>query len=376
MSANTPDTIPFVDLVAQYKRYQSEFDAAWRTTVENSAYIGGPALQRFEKAFAEFCGAKICVGVANGTDAITLTLRCMGIGPGDEVLVPAHTFIATSEAVTNAGAKVVFVDVDPVHTLMDPTKIEAKITKNTKAIIPVHMYGQLADMQAIMPIAQKHGLKVIEDSAQGHGAIEHGKKAGNFGDAATFSFYPGKNLGAYGDGGAVTTNDAALADKIRRLANHGRADKFGHLIEGVNSRLDGLQAAILEVKLRHLETWSSERRAAAKRYNEMFAGVAGVKTPKTRTEGAHVFHLYVIQVQNRDALREHLTAKNIQSGIHYPIALHELEAYKYLGHQASDFPVASAFCKNIVSLPIFPEITEAQQQRVVEAVKQFVGQAR
>lgn len=376
MSANTPDTIPFVDLVAQYRRYQSEFDAAWRNTVENSAFIGGPALQRFEKAFAEFCGAKICVGVANGTDAITLVLRAMGIGAGDEVIVPAHTFIATSEAVTNAGAKVVFVDVDPVHTLMDPTKIEAKITKNTKAIIPVHMYGQLADMQAILPIAQKHGLKVIEDSAQGHAAIEHGKRAGNFGDAATFSFYPGKNLGAYGDGGAVTTNDAALADKIRRLANHGRADKFGHQIEGVNSRLDGLQAAILEVKLRHLETWSSERRAAAKRYNEMFAGVAGVVTPKTRTEGGHVFHLYVIQVANRDALREHLTAKNIQSGIHYPIALHELEAYKYLGHQPSDFPVASHFCKNIVSLPIYPEITEAQQQRVVEAVKQFVGQAR
>lgn len=366
-----PETIPFVDLVAQYHRYKGELDAAIQSILESASYIGGPANARFEKAFAEYCGAKYAIGVGNGTDALYLILRTLGVGPGDEAIVPANTFIATAEAVTLTGAKVVFVDVREEDALLDPTKLEAAITPRTKVILPVHLYGQLADMKAILAIAEKHGVVVVEDSAQAHGAEEHGKRAGSFGRATGFSFYPGKNLGAYGDGGGVVTNDAVLADKVRRLANHGRAEKFGHEIPGVNSRLDGLQGAILEVKLRHLDTWANERRAAAKRYTAMLADVPGVKGFEVRSEKAHVFHLYVVRVADREGLKTHLASRNIQSGIHYPQALHLLPAYADLGYAKGSFPIAERLAGEILSLPIFPEITEAQQRRVVDAIREW-----
>jgi dTDP-4-amino-4,6-dideoxygalactose transaminase len=376
MNNTTNETIPFVDLVAQYKRHKSDLDRAIQATLETSAFIGGPALTRFEKSFAEFCGAKYAVGCGNGTDAIYLALRGMGVTCGDEVIVPVNTFIATAEAVTMAGARPVFVDVDEVHSHIDLDKIEAAITPRTKVIIPVHLYGQLVDMPRLMAIANKHGLQVVEDCAQAHGAILEGKKAGSWGKAGCFSFYPGKNLGAYGDGGGVVTDDAALADSVRRIANHGRADKFGHLVEGVNSRLDGLQAAILEAKLPHLETWSMDRRQAAKRYDALLAGVPGAIGPKVRVEGGHVFHLYVVRVPDRDGLRKLMDSRSIQSGIHYPIPLHLLGAYAHHNLPEGSFPVAELLAKEIVSLPMFPEITEAQQVRVVQAIKDHLGGAK
>ncbi|MCB9646845.1 MAG: DegT/DnrJ/EryC1/StrS family aminotransferase [Deltaproteobacteria bacterium] len=373
--SSTNETIRFVDLVAQYHRYKDELSAAISDTLEATAFIGGPALGRFEKGFAALCGTQHCVGVGNGTDAIFLALKALGVGPGDEVITACNTFIATSEAVTMAGATPVFVDVDDDTALMDVSKLEAAITPATKAIIPVHLYGQLVPMAEVMAVAKKHDLFVIEDSAQAHAAIEGGVRAGATGHAGCFSFYPGKNLGAYGDAGGVVTNDLELAEKVRMLANHGRADKFGHVMEGVNSRLDGLQAAILEVKLRHLETWTAERQAAAKRYDALLADIPQVRLPKVRAEGAHVFHLYVIRCPDRDGLRAFLGERNIQTGIHYPVPLHLLKAYEHQGNGPGTFPVAEKMAEEIVSLPISPEITEAQQVRVAEAIREFMSRS-
>ena len=372
----TPETIRFVDLQGQFRRYQDELMAAIQTTLDNTAFIGGPALKRFEADFAQLCGTEHCVGVGNGTDALYLSLRALGVGEGDEVITAANTFIATAEAISMAGAKPVFVDVHDATALMNLDLVEAAITERTKAIIPVHLYGQLVPMSDVMALANKHELFVVEDAAQAHAAIEDGVRAGAAGHAGCFSFYPGKNLGAYGDAGGVVTNDEELAKKIRMIANHGRADKFGHVMEGVNSRMDGLQAAILEVKLRHLETWTAERREAAKRYDTLLADVSQVRLPTVRKEGAHAFHLYVARLEKRDELRQHLNAQNIQSGIHYPVPLHQLKAYEHLGYETGAFPVAEAMAKEIISLPISPEITEAQQTRVADAVKAFVGGAQ
>lgn len=376
MTANTNDTVPFVDLVGQFRRYEKELMGAVRDVLENAAFIGGKHVKDFEAAWAEYCGSPHAIGCGNGTDAIYLALRGLGIGPGDEVITAVNTFIATSEAITMAGAKPVFVDVDEATALIDVDKIEAAITERTKAIIPVHLYGQLVPMKALMAIAEKHGLKVVEDSAQAHGAIEDGKRAGTFGDAATFSFYPGKNLGAYGDGGAVITANDGLATVVRKIANHGRADKFGHEIEGVNSRLDGIQAAILGVKVKYLDTWIDERRAAAKRYDALLGELDQLVLPHVRHETSHVFHLYVIRTKDRDGLREHLNERNVQSGIHYPIPLHLLPAYAHLAQGKGSFPVAEKLAEEILSLPISPEITEAQQVRVATAVSEFLGAAR
>jgi dTDP-4-amino-4,6-dideoxygalactose transaminase len=366
-------TIPFVDLVGQYHRYRRELDAAIQATLESASYIGGPALPRFEKAFAELCGTRHAIGVANGTDAIELCLRALGVGPGDEVVTAVNTFIATAEAIVHAGAKPVFVDVDERTALMRPELVEKAISPRTKAIIPVHLYGQLVEMAPLLAMAKERNLFVVEDACQAHAAIEAGKRAGASGDAGCFSFYPGKNLGAYGDGGAIVCNDDEMADFMRRFANHGRADKFGHDLIGRNSRLDGMQAAILEVKLRHLETWTRERRDRAKRYDQLLSGIRGVTLPFVRSEGAHVFHLYVIRVRDRDGLRKHLEARNIQSGIHYPHPLHLLPAFRELGHREGDFPVAERLAREIVSLPMSPELTEEQQQRVADAVESFAG---
>lgn len=370
------ETVPFVDLKGQFDRYEEELLAAIRDTLASTAFIGGPALRRFEAGFAELCGTKHCVGVGNGTDAIYLALRALGVGHGDEVITAVNTFIATAEAISMTGAKPVFVDVHDDTALMNLELAEAAITDRTKAIVPVHLYGQLVPMAEVTALARKHGLLVVEDAAQAHAAIEDGVRAGAAGDAGCFSFYPGKNLGAYGDAGGVVTHDEALASKLRMIANHGRADKFGHVMEGVNSRLDGLQAAILEVKLKHLETWTAERRAAAKRYDELLAGLPQVDLPTVRKEGAHVFHLYVVRLKARDGLREALGAANIQSGIHYPVPLHLLKAYEHLGYGEGSFPVAERMAKEICSLPISPEITEAQQTRVADVVRAFVGGAK
>lgn len=373
MSTMHPETIPFVDLAAQYRRYKDELDNAIKTTIDATSFIGGPANTRFEAEFAKYCGAKHCIGVANGTDALYLILRGLGITAGDEVIVPANTFIATAEAVTMTGARPVFVDIEESTSLIDVKKIEAACTAKTKAIMPVHLYGQLAEMNAISAIAEKRGLVIVEDSAQAHGAEEHGKKAGGFGRATGFSFYPGKNLGAYGDAGAVVTSDTELAEKIRKTANHGRAEKFGHEFAGVNSRLDGIQGAILEVKLKHLNTWIEERRRAAKRYTEMLKDVPGVIVPGVREDKAHVWHLYVIRTKDRDGLKKHFGERNIQCGIHYPTPLHQLPAYADLGYKTGAFPVSEKVAPEILSLPIFPEITEEQQHRVVSAIKEFTS---
>jgi dTDP-4-amino-4,6-dideoxygalactose transaminase len=351
-------TVPFVDLKAQYESIKPEVDAAMAAIIENTAFIGGPAVKEFEEAFARYCGVAHTVGVANGTDALYIALRTLGVGPGDEVITVANSFIATSEAIKMAGAQVVFVDMDPVTYTIDVSRIEAKITPKTKAIIPVHLYGQPADMDPIQALAKKHGLFIIGDAAQAHGATYKGTPIAKLADITCYSFYPGKNLGAYGDAGALVTDNAAWAAAGRMLANHGRTKKYDHDWEGVNSRLDGLQAAVLNVKLRHIENWTERRRANAALYNEALKG-SGVVTPRELPDVRAVYHLYIVRVPNgrREALAEYLKANGIQTGIHYPIALPYLNAYSYLGHSNADFPEALQASGEILSLPMFPELT-------------------
>ncbi len=364
--------VPFVDLEAQYLSIKNEVDEAISEVLLSSAFIGGKFVQKFEESFASYLGVKHCIGVGNGTDALYIALEALGIGEGDEVITVANSFIATSEAITRAGARVVFVDCNPKTYNIDVDQIEKKVTERTKAIIPVHLYGQPAEMDRILEIARKHSLYIIEDAAQAHGAVYKGQKVGTFGDCACFSFYPGKNLGAYGDAGAVVTNDDALAEKIRKFANHGRLSKYNHEFEGVNSRLDGLQAAILNVKLRHLEKWTENRIKAARRYDEGLSGL--VVTPYVLPEVRHVYHLYVIQTEKREEMREYLSEKGISTGIHYPIPLPFLQAYSYLNHRAEDFPVAYHLKDRILSLPMFGDITDEQIDYVIEQIKDFLNQ--
>jgi dTDP-4-amino-4,6-dideoxygalactose transaminase len=366
--------VSFLDLGRQYASIKQEIDNTIRNVIDRSAFIGGSFVEAFEREFAEFCHVKHCIGVGNGTDAISVTLKALGIREGDEVLVPANSFIATSEAVTNVGAKVVFVDVDPNTYNIDVDAIEAKITVRTRAVIAVHLYGQPADMDPILEIAARHRLFVIEDAAQAHGATYKGRTVGSIGDAACFSFYPGKNLGAYGDGGAIVTSDDALASRARMLANHGRVDKYNHEIEGYNSRLDGLQAAILSVKLKHLPAWNESRRRWARLYSELLANCDAV-TPHDLSDVESVYHLYVIRVKPelRDDLRAFLQQQNIATGIHYPIALPNLLAYSYLNHRASDFPESSRSSASIISLPMFAELTEAEVSHVCDSVVGFLS---
>lgn len=365
--------IPLVDLRAQYENLKEEIDKAISGVISSSAFIGGPYVKAFEAAFAAFCGARNCIGVGNGTDAIFLALKAMGIGRGDEVITAANSFIATSEAITMSGAKVVFVDIRPDTYNIDPDRIEERITARTKAIIPVHLYGQPADMDPILQISRKHGLKVIEDAAQAHGALYKGRMVGTLADAACFSFYPGKNLGAYGDAGAVVTDDDRLAVKVRMLANHGRAAKYDHEFEGVNSRLDGLQAAILMVKLPYLKDWTERRRKIAARYNEILVQADGIVTPREIEEAKGVFHLFVVRVEKeiRKPLQEYLKEKGIQTGIHYPISLPELKAYQYLGQEQIDCPEATRASREILSLPIFPELEDNQVHYISENIIKY-----
>lgn len=365
--------IEFVDLKAQYQSIKAEMDAAISDVLANSAFIGGIHHKNFERDFAAYVGARHCIGVGNGTDALYIAMKALGIGKGDEVITVANSFIATSEAITQTGARVVFVDCDEATYTMDPARAAAAITPRTKAIIPVHLYGQPADMFPILELAEKHRLHVIEDSAQAHGATYRGRKIGAIGTFATFSFFPGKNLGGYGDGGAIVSNDDKLAEWARKYANHGRLSKYDHEFEGVNSRLDGLQAAILGVKLRHLEAWTERRRAIAERYDQALSGLVSV--PQRLPEARHVFHLYVIRVPQRDRVQASLAEKGVATGIHYPIPLPSLKAYAYLGHKESDFPVANRLKHEILSLPIHGSMRDDEVDYVIENVKAAVAGA-
>jgi dTDP-4-amino-4,6-dideoxygalactose transaminase len=372
--SNSEPTVPFMDLKAQYQSIKKEIDFAIHTVLDNADFIGGKKKFEFEAEFAAACRTKHCIGMANGTDAIFIGLMAAGIGTGDEVIVPANSFIATSEAVTVTGAKPVFVDVDEKTYLIDLQKTEDLLkTKSKKvggkisAIIAVHLYGQLCDMKGLLNLCEKYDVLLFEDSAQAHLAEINGKRAGSFGIAATFSFYPGKNLGAYGDAGALVTNDDRVAETARRLANHGRVGKYDHSQEGFNSRLDTIQAAILSVKLKHLENWTAHRIAAARRYDELLAGHKHLILPNTPASAmSHVYHLYVVQVENRNELQERLSKAGIQTIVHYPIALPNLKAYEKFKHSRNDFPVSSKLESKIISLPLFPEITVDQQKWVAK----------
>jgi dTDP-4-amino-4,6-dideoxygalactose transaminase len=362
--------IPLVNVKAQYERIKDEIDTAMQEVISTSAFIGGPYVKAFEEAFATLCGVKHCVGVGNGTDALFIALKSLGIGPGDEVITAANSFIATSEAITMTKARVVFCDINPRTYNLDVDQLEAKITPQTKAIIPVHLYGQPADMDPILERARQYGLKVVEDAAQAHGARYKGRQIGSLGDAACFSFYPGKNLGAYGDGGAIVTDDDELALQARMFANHGRVDKYDHQIEGVNSRLDGLQAAILSVKLKHLEEWIESRRRLASLYNDLLAD-AEMMTPVEIADVRAVYHLYVVRLQQgtRDAVYQAMLRQGIGVGIHYPIALPDLQAYRHLHEAEKTCPEATAAAQEILSLPLYPELKETEVRYIAEVLK-------
>jgi len=361
--------IPFVDLKAQYSSIKDKIDKAIQNVINDTAFIKGKYVQKFEDEYAEAYGVKHVISCGNGTDAIYITLKALGIGVGDEVITVSNTWISTSETITQSGAKVVFVDIEPDYYTIDTDKIEEKITKNTKAIIPVHLYGHPANMTKIMTIAKKYKLKVIEDCAQAHFAEWGGKKVGTMGIAGTFSFFPGKNLGAYGDAGCIVTNDDKLAEKVRMFANHGALKKHSHEFEGINSRLDGLQAAILSVKLKYIHEWTELRIRHAKKYSELLFGIDKIVTPLTRQDAKHVFHLYVIRAQQRSEVQTYLKNKGISTGIHYPTPLPFLKAYKYLAHKPADFPVAYRYMDRILSIPMFPELSEANINFISETIK-------
>jgi dTDP-4-amino-4,6-dideoxygalactose transaminase len=364
-------SIPFVDLKAQYRTIKPEIDEAIAGVVQSCWFVGGEAVQRFEENFAAYCGAAYGVGCSSGTSAIHLALVALGVGPGDEVITPCNTFIATGEAITHSGARPVFVDVEEGTQLIEVGAIEAAITPKTRAIVPVHLFGQPADMDAIRDIAARHGLKVVADAAQAHGSDIDGDRRRILGDATTFSFYPGKNLGAYGDAGMVLTDDAELADKMRRLSDHGRQDKYLHFAEGWNYRLDAIQAAVLDVKLRHLDDWTERRRSRAARYDAAFDGQGGVR-PVVEVPGRrHVYHLYVVRVADRESLGAALRDRGIASGIHYPVPLHLQPAYRYLGHKKGDFPTAEMCAAEIISLPMFAELTDDMVDEVAAAVNEI-----
>ena len=363
--------IPFVDLKAQYNTIKKKIDTAIQNVINETAFIKGKYVKKFEDEYAKTYGVKHVISCGNGTDAIYITLKALGIGPGDEVITVANTWISTAETITQAGARPVFVDIDPNYYMIDTTKIEEKISQKTKAIIPVHLYGHSANMTEIMAIADRYNLKIIEDCAQAHFAEWKGKKVGTMGVAGTFSFFPGKNLGAYGDAGCIVTNDDELAVKARMFANHGAVKKHIHEFEGINSRLDGVQAAILSVKLLRILAWNEERYLHALKYNEFLKDIGEIVTPLIHSDVKHVFHLYVIRTQQRSELQEHLKDKGISSGIHYPTALPFLKAYEYLGYKQEDFPVAYDYQNKILSLPMFPELREKQIIYICKSIKQF-----
>lgn len=362
--------INFVDLQRQYQAHKEEFDKAINGVLGKSDFILGKDVELFEQEFAAFCGVKHCISVASGTDALFLILKAMDIGPGDEVITVDNTFIASALVISMTGATPVLVDMDPVTYNIDPAKIEARITKKTKAILPVDLYGQPADMDEIRKIAQKHKLMIVEDACQAHGAHYKGKRAGTLGDAAAFSFYPGKNLGAYGDGGAITTDNDELAGKIRMLRNYGQTKKYYHIMKGFNSRLDTIQAAVLRVKLSHLDEWNARRQQIAERYTKGLVDL-GVITPQVLKNADSVYHIYLIQVADRDGLMAYLKEQGVTALIHYPVPIHQQEAYKELGYKTGDFPETETYAPRILSLPIFPELTDEEVDYIVAKIHEF-----
>ncbi|HEX8070886.1 MAG TPA: DegT/DnrJ/EryC1/StrS family aminotransferase [Pyrinomonadaceae bacterium] len=366
--------VPFLDLKPVYAELQAELDAAWRRAVSSGWYILGAEVAAFEAEFAAYCGARHCVGVGNGLDAIHLILRALGIGPGDEVLVPSNTFIATWLGVTYAGATPVPVEPDEETFNLDPARLEAAITGRTRAIVPVHLYGQCADMDAINAVAARYGLKVVEDAAQAQGARYKGRRAGALADAAAFSFYPGKNLGALGDAGAVVTDDAALAERVRVLSNYGSRVKYAHEVRGVNSRLDELQAALLRAKLPRLDEWNERRRRVAQIYTQALEGVPDLRLPRAPAWAEPVWHLYVVRHPERARLREHLAARGVGTLIHYPLPPHLQPAYADMGCAPGAFPVAERMAREVLSLPMGPHLAAAEAEYVVAQASAFARQ--
>jgi len=368
--------IPFLNLKAQGVSIRAEVDAAIGSVLDETAFAGGPFVKKFEEEFARFCACKYAVGVGNGTDALWAALIAFGVGQGDEVITVPNTFIATAEAISFCGAKPVFVDVDEKTCTMDPTLLQKAITPRTKAIIPVHLFGQTADMDPIMAIAKKHGLVVIEDACQAHGALYRGKPAGSIGDAGCFSFYPGKNLGAYGEAGAVVTDNDAAAEKMRVFRDHGQPKKYAHDMIGWNCRMDGIQAAVLSVKLKYLPAWNEARRKHAKQYDQLLEGMTGIVLPHEAGYAQHVYHLYAVRNGRRDDLMTALGDKGIATGIHYPVPLHLTGAYQHLGYPEGSFPVSERIARELVSLPMFPELDQEQIEYVVAGIKEFVKTGR
>jgi len=391
------EKIPFLDLVSLHEELESELVPVFQKVLRTAGFVGGPMVEDFEREFAAFCDAKYCVGLASGTDAVRFALMAAGVQPGDLVITVAHTFIATTEGISQAGARPDFVDIDERTYCMDPVKLKEYIEREcyvdretgtpyhrklrapVTAIVPVHIYGQMADMDPIMELARRYNLIVVEDACQAHGAEYFSKKenrwmkAGSMGHAGAFSFYPGKNLGACGEAGAATTNSEDIARKMRMLRDHGQSKKYYHDIEGYNGRLDSLQAGILSVKLRHLADWTRKRQEVARRYHDLFSNPKGVTLPHEPESSRAVYHLYVVRVRDREGMQKHLSEAKIDTGIHYPVPLHMQKAYANYGYKLGDFPVTERIAAEIVSLPMFPQLTEKQQRRVVENVKEFAS---
>jgi dTDP-4-amino-4,6-dideoxygalactose transaminase len=366
-------SVPFLDLAAQSAEIADEVLPVWQRLFESAGFIGGSEIAAFEREYAEYIGVEHVIGVSNGTDALELAYRAVGVGPGDEVIIPANTFIATAEAVSRIGAVPVFVDVDDEHLLIDPDAVEAAITERTRVIAPVHLFGQTAPVERILPIAEKHGLVVVEDAAQSQGASSSAGRAGALSRVAATSFYPGKNLGAAGDAGAVMTSDAGIADLIRSLAAHGSSVKYVHDHIGMNARLDAIQAAVLRAKLKRLEGWNVARRVAADRYARLLGDDDGVRLPSVRPGNTDVWHLFVVRVAERERVMAELSDAGIGVGIHYPTPVHLTEAYAGLGYRRGQFPVTETAADRILSLPMFPQLTSEQQERVAEALRDAVG---
>jgi dTDP-4-amino-4,6-dideoxygalactose transaminase len=366
------NNIPYLDLHAQYNTIRTEVLAALEAVCESSNFAQGPGTSEFEKAFADYCGVKHCVSVNSGTSALHLAMRCLDIGPGDEVITVPMTFIATTWAISYTGARPVFVDIDPARRTMDPAQLEAAITPQTKAIIPVHLYGQPVEMEPIMQIADYHGIPVIEDAAQAHGARYQGRRVGNFGEIGCFSFYPGKNLGAYGEGGALVMNNDEFATRARALRNHGQSQRYYHEEVGYNYRMDSFQAAVLNIKLSKLDDWNAARARQAQIYSELLTGLS-IGLPRHYQDSEAVWHCYVIEHDQRDDLRSQLLELGIETGIHYPVPVHLQRAYSSLGYEEGDFSITEGFSRRCLSLPIYPELSDAQITKIAAALRDVVG---
>lgn len=364
-----PAVVPFVDLKVQHGQVAKEINDAIQGVIGRSQFILGSELETFEREFASYCGAAHCVGVGNGTDALFLALKACGIGPGDEVITVSHSFVSTALTIAWTGATPVFVEVDPATYTLDPSALKAAITKKTKAIVPVHLYGQCAEMAPILAAAAEHNLLVIEDAAQAHGSTYRGAKAGAIGDIATFSFYPSKNLGAMGDAGAIVTRSDALAAKVRKLRNYGQSKRYHHDTMGYNSRLDELQAAVLRVKLRHLDAWNAARQAVAKKYIDGLDG--GLVKPATGADRNHTYHLFVVRSPKRDALQEHLGKAGVQTQVHYPVPIHLQPVFRDLPHRSGNLSFTERAAREVLSLPMYPTITAREVERVLSAAQAF-----